>query len=545
MKRFAVLITAIILAVSVLSGCVENSAENNMQSTAVQTAENKTEALSNIDNTESASPLIYCEFTVENKWQSDDGKYTQLKVTVCNDADFDIDSWSASANAQSGLTVTDKWGIECNVKSGTLYISPAHYTKHITAKSKCDNMGLIVRASEYLSDFSGKIDSVSANVSQDVIQAALSGNKSSAASTTTALTSAISGAKTAENTRNSGTSKESKQNSTNSKTAVAPKTTSAAKTAAKQSSPPKNESGTPLANHGKLSVNGTRLVDKNGKSYQLKGVSTHGIAWYPQYVSKAAFKTLRDDWGANMIRLAMYTAEYNGYCSGGDKNELESLVNSGVKACTELGMYAIIDWHILSDGNPNQNKSAAKSFFRKMAQKYQSYNNVIYEICNEPNGGTTWSQIKSYADDIIAVIREYDKDAIIIVGTPTWSQNVEQAAKNPVKNGKNVMYAVHFYAATHKQWLRDKVKSAINSGAPVFVSEFSICDSSGNGSIDYTEANKWKSFINDNNLSYAGWSLSNKAETSALIKSGCNKTSGWSKSDLSDTGKWLRSMIKG
>ncbi|MGN0114180.1 MAG: glycoside hydrolase family 5 protein, partial [Acutalibacteraceae bacterium] len=200
---------------------------------------------------------------------------------------------------------------------------------------------------------------------------------------------------------------------------------------------------------------------------------------------------------------------------------------------------------ILSDSNPNQNKSAAKSFFTKMSQKYQSYDNVIYEICNEPNGGTTWSQIKSYADEIIAVIRKYDKDAIIIVGTPTWSQDVDEAAKNPLSNSHNVMYAVHFYAATHKQWLRDKVKSALDMGAPVFVSEFSICDASGNGSIDYAEANKWKSFINDNKLSYAGWNLSNKAETSALIKSGCNKTSNWSQSDLSDTGKWLRKMIKG
>ncbi|MEE3357895.1 MAG: cellulase family glycosylhydrolase, partial [Lachnospiraceae bacterium] len=62
--------------------------------------------------------------------------------------------------------------------------------------------------------------------------------------------------------------------------------------------------GTPYGNHGKLSVSGVDLVDQSGNRFQLKGVSTHGLQWYPQYVNQSAFQYLRDSWGANVVRLA-------------------------------------------------------------------------------------------------------------------------------------------------------------------------------------------------------------------------------------------------
>ena len=155
---------------------------------------------------------------------------------------------------------------------------------------------------------------------------------------------------------------------------------------------------TPVSKHGRLSVKGADLVDGNRNKFQLRGISTHGINWdvgYP-YVNKAAFKTLRDDWGVNAVRLAMYTSEYNGYCSGGSISDLRNRIYKGVKYATELGMYVIIDWHILNDGNPKSYLSQAKSFFSTMSKKYSKQKNVIYEICNEPNG-CSWSTIRSYA----------------------------------------------------------------------------------------------------------------------------------------------------
>lgn len=299
-----------------------------------------------------------------------------------------------------------------------------------------------------------------------------------------------------------------------------------------------------VKDHGKLSVNGTQLVDKNGKNFQLKGMSTHGMAWFPGFVNEDAFKTLRDDWNTNVIRLAMYTDEYGGYCSGGNKQELKALVDKGVQAATKLGMYVIIDWHILHDNNPNTNKAEAKAFFEEMSKKYKNYDNVLYEICNEPNGGTSWNDIKSYADEIIPIIRKNAPDSVVIVGTPTWSQDIDQAAANPLKE-KNVMYALHFYANTHRDSLRQRLTDCYNKGLPVFVSEFGTCDASGNGGLNFDETKKWLDLLDKYGISYINWNLANKSETSSAFKESASTNGNWSSGDYSESGAWIRKWFRG
>lgn len=304
---------------------------------------------------------------------------------------------------------------------------------------------------------------------------------------------------------------------------------------------------TPVETYGKLSVKGGQLVDKNGEAVQLKGVSSHGMSWYPQYMNEKAFRTMRDKWGVEIVRLAVYTAEYNGYCTGDAANQktLRKQIYSAVDAAEKLGMYIIIDWHILSDGNPQTYQAQAKKFFKTMAKRYADADHVIYEICNEPNGGTSWQQIKKYAKSVIKTIRTYDEDGIIIVGTPTWSQDVDQAAASPITGYQNLMYAFHFYADTHRDSYREKVKAAAEAGLPIFVTEYGICDSSGSGAINQTEADKWMKLLDTYNISSCMWNLSNKSETSAMLKTSCSKTSGWKSSDLSDAGKWFVRMMKG
>ena len=295
---------------------------------------------------------------------------------------------------------------------------------------------------------------------------------------------------------------------------------------------------------GPLSLAGTQLTDSGGNPVQLRGISTHGLAWYPDYVNEACIRQFREDWGMNVIRLALYTAESGGYCTGGDKEGLKSLVKNGVEYATACGMYVIIDWHILSDGNPNTYIKEAKAFFQEMSQEYADYTNVIYEICNEPNGGTSWSQVKSYAEEVISVIRENDEDGIILVGTPNWCQYVDQAAADPIMGYENIMYTLHFYAATHTDSLRKAMVNAVEAGLPIFVSEYGICDASGNGAIDENQADKWVETMNEHGISYVAWNLSNKSETSAILKSSCGKVSGFAGEDLSDSGRWLYGMLE-
>ncbi len=293
----------------------------------------------------------------------------------------------------------------------------------------------------------------------------------------------------------------------------------------------------------KLHVEGTQLVDSYGNQVQLKGLSTHGLSWFPQYVNQELFTELSTDWNCNVVRLAMYSAEYNGYCTGGNREELKQLIRDGVQYAENAGMYVIVDWHVLGEGDPNIYKEEAKAFFEEMSGEFADKQHVIYEICNEPNGGVNWSSVKAYAMELIPVIRANDSDAIIIVGTPTWSQDVDKAAADPITEYDNIMYALHFYAATHKEDLRNRMVNALGNGLPIIVSEYGICSADGNGGIDAQQAQMWIDLMNEKNVSYVAWNLSNKNETSAVFAPGCSKTNGFTTDDLSEGGRWLYNML--
>lgn len=308
------------------------------------------------------------------------------------------------------------------------------------------------------------------------------------------------------------------------------------------------QAATPVSRHGQLTVKDSNLVDAHGKKFQLRGISTHGINWDTgkPYVNQTTFKYLRDKWGVNAIRLAMFTENYNGYCTGANQTNLKKLVEQGVTDATKNGMYVVIDWHISSDGNPNKHKAAAKKFFSTMSKKYQKQKNVIFEICNEPSN-CNWDSIKSYAKTIISTIRKNDKKAIITVGTPTYSQlgsngSSNEVADHPIKGQHNLMYALHFYAGedSHNRYLPAKVTYARKKKLPIIVSEFGLSPASGNGSINTSQAQKWLKLLDKYSISYFCWSLSNKNETASLLKPSTAKLSNWKSSDLSKSGKFIK-----
>lgn len=299
--------------------------------------------------------------------------------------------------------------------------------------------------------------------------------------------------------------------------------------------------GDVVAQNGQLKVVGSQLCNQYGQPIQLKGMSSHGIQWYGNYVNYNSMKWLRDDWGTTVFRIAMYT-DSNGYISN---PSLKEKVKEAVEAAIDLGIYVIIDWHILKDNDPNMYKSQAKEFFKEMATLYGKYPNVIYEIANEPNGAVTWNgHIKPYAEEVIPVIRAIDPDNIILVGTGTWSQDIHDAANNPLKFN-NVMYVCHFYAGTHGQWLRDRIDYAMNKGAAIFVSEWGASDASGGGGVYLSQAEQWTSFMESRKISWANWSLCDKAESSAALNPGASTSGGWSDSNLSASGKFVKSKMGG
>lgn len=309
--------------------------------------------------------------------------------------------------------------------------------------------------------------------------------------------------------------------------------------------PPVSQTGTPFESHGKLHVSGAYLYDDHNQKYQLYGMSTHGINFGTNmscYVNKDAFQTLRDDWNTNCIRLVLYPKDYNGYCNGGDKAALKKLVCDGIEYATELGMYVLVDWHV-HNYNPKETQAEAIAFLGEISQKYANYGNVLYEICNEPTGSPWSSTIKPYAQAVIPAIRTNAPNAVIIVGTNTWSQDLDEAWADKL-NFDNVMYTFHFYADTHKDSMRTRVETVITKGMPVFITEFGTCDASGNGGFNAAESESWFSLMKNYNISHMNWSLCNKGETASAISTGCSKTSGWAESDLTESGKLIRNHFK-
>jgi len=478
---------------------------------ATETTEEKKESKRKNNPLFDSKSEIYLKVDDGNSWGSEGSFTRQYGIDICNNSGEAVKNWKITFSGFEGeVKVGDNWCGNFKLDNGTLSITPLDYNNEIPS-GQSKNIGFMMI-----------FDSEKASKTEPDIKLFVNGEE---------VTGGSSDKKDDKTTEKSDDKTTEKTDEKEDKT-----------TESSGGSDKSNASAELYDKHGALKVDNVDLVDKDGKKIQLKGVSTHGIAWFPAYVNKDAFKTLRDEWGVNLIRLAMYTDEGMGYCTDGNKDDLKALIDKGVKAATELNMYVIIDWHILHDLTPLRYEDEAKDFFAEISEKYKDYGNVIYEICNEPNGGTSWSDVKKYAEDIIPIIRNNAPDAVIIVGTPNWSQEVDKAASDQL-SFDNIMYAVHFYAATHKDDIRNKVKTARNAGAPVFISEFSICDASGNGGIDYSSAEEWMKYLDENDMSYAIWSLCNKDETSALISSSNEATSGWSYDDLSDAGKWYKDHL--
>ena len=297
------------------------------------------------------------------------------------------------------------------------------------------------------------------------------------------------------------------------------------------------------SSRGQLQVIDGKLCGENKKPVILRGISGYGLSVSERYITDETFHDIAHVIGANVFRMAMYTYGMGsfGYCTGGDKEKLFKLMVEGVEYCEKNDLYVIIDWHILSDGDPNRYIDDAKQFFDDISEACKDKNNVIYEICNEPNK-VEWQQIKDYAETIIPIIRNNDPDSVIIVGTPDWSQGVDVAADDPL-DYTNLLYALHFYSATHKQELRDRVQYAIDKQLPIFVTEYGITASTGNYPYDIEEADIWIDFLESNGISHVMWNFSKVSESSAAIKASCLKASGFEYDDFSTSGQWLIDMI--
>ena len=293
----------------------------------------------------------------------------------------------------------------------------------------------------------------------------------------------------------------------------------------------------PVKKWGQLQVQGTQLCDQQGNPVVLRGVSLGWHNIWPRFYNKKVVRTLKNDWNATVVRAAMGVTTVEDNYLDNPSFALEC-VEKVVKAAIKEDIYVIIDWHA-----HEMHTSEAKAFFAQMAQKYGKYPHVIYELYNEPVEDS-WESLKQYASEIITEIRKYDPDNIILMGCPHWDQDVHVVAESPLRGFSNIMYTLHYYASTHKEYLRDRMEDAVKRGIPIFVSESGVTEASGNGVIDPESQQLWLDRMEKLKISWLCWSLSDKDESCSMLLPRATATGPWPEDVIKRSGKMVREYLK-
>ncbi len=293
----------------------------------------------------------------------------------------------------------------------------------------------------------------------------------------------------------------------------------------------------PVKQWGQLKVVGTQLCSESGEPVVLRGVSFGWHNIWPRFYNKKAVKWLKQDWHPTVIRAAMGVSTVEDHYLDNPEFALQC-IEPVIKAAIKNNLYVIVDWH-----SHEMHTAEAVKFFGYIAQKYGKHPHVIYELYNEPVNDS-WESLKDYAREVITEIRRYDPDNIILMGCPHWDQDIHLVADSPLTGFTNLMYTVHFYAATHHQYLRDRMVDAINRGVPVFVSESAGMEASGNGPLDPVEWQAWIDCMEQHKVSWVTWSLSDKDETCSMLLPRATATGPWKDDVIKKSGKMLRDYLR-
>lgn len=292
----------------------------------------------------------------------------------------------------------------------------------------------------------------------------------------------------------------------------------------------------PVAVNGQLRVEGTQLVNEHGDPLMLRGTSFGWHCFWPRFYNEGAVSWMTRDWKINVVRAAMGVGPENSYLQNPAFGE--ECVTTVVDAAIRQGIYVIIDFH-----SHKIHTAEAITFFTKMATRYKDYPNVIYEIFNEPDY-FEWPEVKAYSEELIRTIRAIDSENLILVGSPHWDQDLHLVAEDPIQGQTNIMYTMHFYAGTHKQWLRDRTDAAIQKGIPIFVSECAGMEATGDGPIDHQEWQAFVDWMEDRKISWVVWSVSDKDETCSMLTTAAKSEGKWKQSQLKEWGSISRLAIR-
>ena len=291
----------------------------------------------------------------------------------------------------------------------------------------------------------------------------------------------------------------------------------------------------PVKQYGQLQVKGSQLCDKQGNPVILRGVSLGWHNLWPRFYNKEVVQTLKRDWHCSVIRAAMGIMIEDNYLE--NPEYALQCMTPVIESAIKQNVYVIIDWH-----SHIMKTEEAKTFFGEMARKYGKNPHIIYEIFNEPVNDT-WTDLKKYAAEVIGEIRKYDKDNVVLVGCPHWDQDIHLVAESPLEGLTNVMYTVHFYAATHGDDLRQRTEDAAKRGIPIFISESGATEASGDGKIDEESEEEWIKMCERLGISWVCWSISDKNESCSMLLPRATATGPWPDDVVKEYGKLVKQLL--
>ena len=296
-----------------------------------------------------------------------------------------------------------------------------------------------------------------------------------------------------------------------------------------------------------LRVEGTKLVDSKGQPVAMHGISIGWHNLWPRFYNSGAALTLANDWNCKLIRAAIGaddlgemlngTTYHPGYITDpqGALEKLFAVVDGAIAG----GAYVIVDWH-----SHRLHLAEATEFFTAVANRYKGTPNVIYELFNEPVNDS-WEDLKAYAESLIATITSIDNShPLILMGCPRWDQAIELPAADPIKTYDNVMYTMHFYAGTHKEWLREVSDAAMAAGLPIFISECAAMTASGDGPLDMESWKEWADWADARGINIVLWSLSDKDESCSMLTPAATSEGPWPDEVVKPWGKIARDFLK-
>ena len=296
-----------------------------------------------------------------------------------------------------------------------------------------------------------------------------------------------------------------------------------------------------VAQNGQLKVLNGKIVNSKNVPPQLRGISLSWSIWQGRkYYNPEVVSWLKSDFNINLLRVSMAVQPDSGYLQ--QPAEQEKLVVKTIDAAIANGLYVLIDWH---DHHADQHLAASKVFFAKMAKRYAGKPNVIYEVFNEPEK-IAWQTVKDYATQVIAEIRKYDPNNLIVVGSPTWDQDIDVAAKDPIKGYQNIAYSFHFYASdpNHQELLMKKADEALTLGLPIMVTEWGVGEANGDGEFNVEKTSRWLAWMEQHQLSWANWNITDKKETTAILQPGASVKGNWKTEALTPAGQYIRTQLK-